>query len=236
MAGPNELVEAMRSRPQRRRISAIDIALVCVALAMVACVAWMGVGRFILTPPAAMAPTAPMHTPGTTAVAWSDGDETACLASARAAASKPLEGDGAMANRAAATGFAGLATMVHCKLALKPERFCNPTEKAALVAMVQDYLNREDLVVTGLAVEGAPMAIAGAMMGGEAAAGDGIYDMQKTATLAVMKSYDDRVRDDLRRLAGGKVITAGDFGSIMGTPERIVTMLDGAPARAALCV
>jgi hypothetical protein len=103
--------------------------------------------------------------------------------------------------------------------------------------MVNDYLMRVDLVVAGLNLEGAPMAIMGEMMGGEVAFGSAVHDMMKEDTIAVMRHYHKGVADGLKSLAQRGVITAGDFGAFMGygVPKSITEILGGIEPTSRLC-
>jgi hypothetical protein len=124
-----------------------------------------------------------------------------------------------------------------CKITTKSARFCDPVEKKALVAMVNDYLMRIDLVVAGLSLEGAPMAIMGEMLGGEVAVGSAIHDMVKEDTLAVMRHYHKGVADGLKSLAQRGVVTVSDFASFMGygIPKPIDEMLGGILPTSRIC-
>jgi hypothetical protein len=230
MAG-RDLVEARRARPAAPRgPGGFDLALGLLAVMAVAGLVWIGVGQYLVRPPAVATAVA-------LAAPWTEADEDACRATARAAAAADPPAAAGLANRAASEGFAGLATLLHCRLVTRAERFCDPAARKTLVAMVEDYLSRADLVVAGLAVQGAPMRLAGAVFGGEAAAGSDIYDMQREATLAVMTPYDERIVADLRALAAGGVLAAGDFAGLfgLGAPERITRMLGDVAPQADLC-
>ncbi|MDB5505544.1 MAG: hypothetical protein JWR75_182 [Devosia sp.] len=132
-------------------------------------------------------------------------------------------------NRSVAEGVAGLATMAECQLTRKIGRFCSVEGKTQLVAAVNDYFGRMDLVTLGIGVQGAPMAIAGAMFGGEPAAGDAIYQDMANDTLAFMKSYNARVVTALRKLGQNGVVKAEDFRPfpLAGIPENIVSIFEG---------
>ena len=112
-------------------------------------------------------------------VVWTDADMSRCKAKAQAAAETPEMGDAVLVDRTVTEGFAGMATLIECRLTTKISRFCDPKEKAALVDMVNDYLGRIDLLTLGLGAQGAPMAIMGGAFGGEMAAGRDIYDMKR---------------------------------------------------------
>jgi len=227
-----DLVEAQRARPATSHgLRGLDFGLGLLALVAVAGLAWFGVGQYLVRPPAAVTAIALAGSP------WTEADEDSCRAAARSAARADLPADAVLANRVAAEGFAGLATLLHCRLVTKAERFCAPAERRALVAMVEDYLSRADLVAAGLAVQGAPMRIAGAVFGGEAAAGSDIYDMEREATLKAMTPYHERIVADLRALAAGGVLAAGDFAGFLGlgVPERIERMLGDTTPQADLC-
>lgn len=169
---------------------------------------------------------------------WTEADVSRCKAAARAAAENPeLPTDVLLTDRAATEGFAGLATRVECQITSKIRRFCAPEGKAQLVAMVQDYLDRRDLVILGMGVQGAPMAIAGEMFGGEAAAGRDIYNIEKEGTFALMRVYHTRVAEALQSLVRDGVVTQSDFGSFlgMGVPSSVKDILAGVKPEQNIC-
>lgn len=165
------------------------------------------------------------------AIAWTDKDSAVCLSRAQAAVDAPLPGEMGLANRAVTEGFAGLATRLHCHLTTKIKRFCDPAQKAAAIAMVNDYLSRSDLVRLGLGVEGAPMALLGGLWGGEVAAGSDVYDEQRTETLQFMASYDKRVSAALQALARGGLMAPSDFSGLMGGVPKNIDALFGTVQR-----
>lgn len=168
-------------------------------------------------------------------VVWTDADMARCKARALAAAEAPETGDAVLVERTVTEGFAGMATMVECRLSTKVARFCNPTEKAAMVEMVNDYLGRIDLLKLGMGAQGAPMAILGGAFGGEIAAGRDVYNMEKDATFAVMDTYHKRVAASLRALGKHGVVTAGDFGSFTGVPAPIAEIFKDVTVSDQLC-
>jgi hypothetical protein len=211
------------------------------SIATVALVALMGsVALWVLggIQPLPPGPVAVASASATTdnGVHWTEADTTKCKRLAGAAAENPRVPDGAMPpNPIVAEGFAGLATRVECHMSLKVTRLCNPTERAALVAEINDYLQRSDLVATGLAVQGAPMKIFGQLVGGEASAGSDIYQMERESTETLMRSYDWNVVTALRKLARQGLIAESDFGSFWGVPERITKMFGGTKVAKAVC-
>ena len=156
-------------------------------------------------------------------VAWTDEDSARCLAKARTAANAPLPAEMMVANRAVTEGFSGLATRLECHLTSKVTRLCDPVQKSAMVELVNDYLARVDLVELGLGLQGAPMALLGGMMGGEVAAGSGIYDEEKQETLDFMATYHRRIGGALQGLARDGILEAKDFATfISGPPETVM--------------
>lgn len=168
-------------------------------------------------------------------MAWTDSDLSRCKAKARAAAESPETGDAVMVDRTITEGFAGMATLVECRLTTKIGRFCDPKERAALVETVNDYLGRVDLLKLGLGAQGAPMAIMGGAFGGEMAAGRDVYDMEKDATLSVMETYHKKVAAALRTLGKRGVVSAADFGGFAGTPATITDIFKNVTVTDELC-
>jgi hypothetical protein len=143
-----------------------------------------------------------------------------------------------MANPSVTDGFGVMASFVECNLTTKETRLCDPKAKAAVVAQVNDYLSRVDIITTGLHLQGAPMAVLGEMFGGEISAGSGIYDIEKDATLAYMKIYNDRIVVALRSLARDGLLQESDFGAFMGVgvPSSITAAIGKVTAERHVCV
>ncbi|MEP7241405.1 MAG: hypothetical protein ABI697_11010 [Devosia sp.] len=178
-----------------------------------------------------------------TDAAWSSADNDRCKARARAAANADgsaneiAVGSAMPANPAVTGGYAGLSTMLECKMTTKTGRLCDTKEKAALVADINDYLGRTDLVTAGLAVQGAPMQVMGGLFGGEMSAGSDIYNMERDATLAFMKRYQGRITSAARRLARDGLLAPSDFaGFLGGTPEVITRIFGNVVAERNACI
>lgn len=236
-----DLVQEMRDGGKAPRapspgMGVFELVVGFVILIAIGAIGYFGVTQW-LTPrapqpgsaPPALVATAQAAVP--VAVAWTDKDSAACLSRAQAAVDAPLPGEMGLANRAVTEGFAGLATRLHCHLTTKIKRFCDPAQKAAAIAMVNDYLSRSDLVRLGLGVEGAPMAMLGGLWGGEVAAGSDVYDEQRTETLQFMASYDKRISAALQALARGGLMAPSDFGGLLGAVPKNIEALFGTVQR-----
>lgn len=234
-----DLVDEMRSgvRPlpdPSRRGRLFDFALIAItvmalgALGLVGYRAWFG-----------NAPQMPIRTAAaaTNIPAWGEADDAACEARGKTAAADPQTGDHLITNPSIATGVAFLTTRVQCQLTVKARRFCAADGKAQLVAIVTDYLNRMDMVKLGIAAQGAPMALAGSLFGGEAAAGDDIYSNMAGDTLANMAENDAPVVAAIRALAQGGVIDAEAFRPfpLAGLPSRIEAIFANVTPTGSLC-
>ena len=80
------------------------------------------------------------------------------------------------------------------------------------------------------------MAIVGQFMGGEAAAGSGIYETQRDEVLDFMQIYNARVATALKALAREGLIAPSDFGGFLsGPPDNIKAMFGAAQAERNLC-
>jgi hypothetical protein len=169
--------------------------------------------------------------------AWTDADTSRCKASARAASEDEVPAEAILANRAVTEGFGPMATMIECRIATKSTRFCDPKEKAALVAMINDYLGRVDIIRLGMGVQGAPMAVLGEMFGGGIEAGSGIYDIEKEGTFAFMKVYNDKIAAALKRLGRDGIVSASDFATFMGTsvPQAVAQIFEGVEPERHVC-
>lgn len=222
------------------RFRALDLVIGVIAVAAVGALGYFATTSLMATRPPGPAPTEtgrPAATAVRVDVAWTEADDARCEASARGAADDPVIPDGVMPpNRVVAEGIAGMATRLVCRLANKPERFCDPEQKAALVAMVRDYLTRADVVLAGLALQGAPMRVMGGLFGGEMGAGDTIYQMERESTEAVMRGYDDKVAAALRRLARDGLVGPSDFADFLGaTPKNVERLFGDAMAQRQVC-
>ncbi len=212
----------------------LDMLLTLVAVVAIGACAYFGVSYWLSRAPT---PSSTNPQPMVALVsdradlAWTDADTDRCKRKARAEKPQANKGDAAFGNRTVTEGFAQLATMVECRITTKFERFCDPAERTALVAVVNDYLARLDMLNLGLDAQGAPMKVMGSMFGGEVAMGDDIYQMQKDATLTFMGGYHKRVVAAMKALARKGLVSTADFdaGLLGGIPERIAEMLDVKP-------
>jgi len=236
----NKLAQAMRdahalpraANPKESWINLAVVAVTVAALGGLGVAWWTTQGAPPPETPMRVGPAAPVA-----AMAWTPEDAARCRAFANKAGSQPVPPEMALAIPSVTDGFGIMASLLECELTTKMARFCSSGEKAALVDRVNDYLGRTDLLVTGLHVQGAPMAVLGEMFGGEISAGSGMYEMQKADTLAFIEMYDGRVTKGLKALAEAGFIQAADFGGFMGmgVPARIGTLLGGVTARKSGC-
>lgn len=238
-----DLVNEMREGGKVPRAPASRGGLMDLLLAFVAIVAIGGLGYFGMTlwlSRQAPSPLLPAPAPQASApmnAAWTDADTAICKSRALAAANAPLPEETMLANRAVTEGFAGLSTRLECYLSTKRARLCDPSEKAAVVAMVNDYLGRIDLVYLGLGLQGAPMKVLGDMLGGEVEGGSAMYDMEQDDTIAFMGNYQKRVAGALQMLARDGIMVPGDFAGFLGgsVPKAIEKMFGGAQPKRHLC-
>ena len=234
-----DVVRARRDKigmqPVRSGIG-IDLLLSVVAFAAVAfCIVLAS--RWIMAGPPPVAPPAMVAAVDTTGLTWTEKDSAACESRARAAASEPLSSDMAMADPViSGGGFATIAARVTCRATIKAARLCDPAQKAELVAQVNDYVTRRDLIVLGLDVQGAPMTVIGAFTGGEVAGGASMYDAIKTDTLAYIAVHHDRLLAKLHALAQGGVLSAGDFSFMgLGLSPALAPAFENVTATAPIC-
>ena len=222
----------------RQRGGIVDFVVTALAVIAVGSLAYFGYASWFAphspqpqaAPPVQVASIDPV-------TAWTDADTSHCRASARTSSVNEVPSEAVFANRAVTEGFGPMATMIACRIATKSIRFCDPKEKAALIAMISDYLGRVDLIRLGLGVQGAPMAVLGEMFGGEISAGDAVYSMEKEGTFAFMKVYHDKIAAALRRLGRDGILSASDFATFMGTgvPQSITEIFDGVEAERHVC-
>lgn len=238
-----DLVSEMREggRVPRATVSRGGVTELLMSLAVVliiGTVSYLGVSLWLAAqgppgPPPTMAQLASPHTK----TGWTDADTAICELKARSATNAPLPDEMLLANRSVTEGFSGLSARLECYLTLKPTRLCSPEEKAAMIARVNDYLGRVDLVYFGLGLQGAPMRLMGTMLGGEIEGGSAMYDMTKDDTIEFMVSYQKRVATALQKLAVDGIMTPGDFGGFlgMGVPEAITKIFAGVQPKRQLC-
>lgn len=239
-----EIVDEMRSSgrigaaPPGRR-GAFDLVLIGVVVLALASVAYFGAVTWFghgVPPAETPGPATAQPWQVKSAVVWTEQDSARCSAKARAAASENLPDEVAFANPAVTRGFARLATDIDCHLATKTERFCDPEQKALLIAAINDYLGRVDIVQLGLGLQGAPIALMGGLFGGEMAGGSAVYDNQHKETLTFMAIYHNRIAADLQRLARDGLVGPADFGGLLGgVPKNITAMFGTAVAQRNVC-
>jgi hypothetical protein len=228
MADPN-FVRSMRDEAKPvRQTGVVDILLGAVALLAIAAAGYFGVTWWTgqtSAPATALAAPAIVTASLAPGDGWTDSDTKRCESQAHLGSD---DHDLLLANPTIVEGFPYLAGVVACKITTKADRFCDPTEKAALVALVNDYLARVGLVIAALKLEGTPMNLMSGL-GGEVAAGAEIHDMMVDDTISFMNVYHKDVANGLKSLARDGVITAGDFGAFMGfgVPPMVKEMLDG---------
>ena len=128
----------------------MDVLLIVVVMLAIGGAGYFGVTK--LMAPQAQPPGQPLTSPvvGVDKVAWTEADNAACQAKGIRATNEPLPGEMALANRAVTEGFAGFSARLECRLLLKPTRLCDPKEKAAMVAEINDYLGRIDIFYFGV--------------------------------------------------------------------------------------
>ncbi len=237
-----DLVSEMRSgaKPARAPIrlgGLLDVAVVAVAMIAVATLGYYGVATWFAPRPPQPAPAATVALLQPSIEPWTEADTSICQARARKAAGEPVPADLALAQRSVTEGFAGMTTMIACRMTTKSERFCNPTEKKKLVAMVNDYLGKVDMITVGLGVQGAPMAVVGAIVGGEPALGSSIYEMQRENTMKFMELHDKKITAALQSLGRDGIVAPDDFASFMGMgiPKAVTRMFGGVEAERHVC-
>ncbi|MDB5542205.1 MAG: hypothetical protein JWQ89_3932 [Devosia sp.] len=231
--------EAATAPTKAQRSNGVDLLITAFAMIAVGSLAYFGYATWFAprSPQPQAAPPTQTAAAADRDMVWTAEDSSRCKAVARAAVDDPMPDEAMLANRSVTEGFAGMATLLECRITTKVARFCDPEEKAALVAMIGDYLGRIDLIDLGLGVQGAPMAVLGEVFGGEISAGSEVYNMQKDATFAFMKVYHEKVAAGLRALAREGIVAPSDFASFMGmgVPTAIADIFNGVSAERQLC-
>jgi len=241
-----DLVEDLRSGAKpapraARAFGALDLMLSAVAIIAVLAAGYFSYSTWIgphMRGPApgqqsVLVATAHRTSPPET---WTAADDSSCLAKARAEANSEGPRQVISPNPSLPPDFAGMATLLECKLTRKVSRFCAPDGRAKLVEAVNDYLTRTDIIIGALGLQGAPMAIMGQLMGGEAAAGSGIYEIQHDEVLEFMQIYNKRVGNALKALARDGLVAPSDFSSFLGgTPDNVKAMFGTTQAERNVC-
>ncbi len=227
-----DVVRAMRENVElnkpAKRTPSIDVVLSFIALATVACCAWVAIDMLILSgaphPQQPNARVAFARHP-----VWEESDDTTCRRWVRQALSEDNPEAFPLANQdITGGGFVALTANLACRASVKVARFCDAEQKAALVALVKDYMSRRDIISLGLEMQGAPMKVLGSMMGGEVAFGSSVYDMTKENTLAYMDMHHQRVASSLRALATAGILSSNDFSFHgLGVPETLAEIFRG---------
>ena len=205
------------SKPARSG-NAVDIILGIVATIAVGSCIYVGIDWLNATPPPAAAASPAVLTAARSDIPlWTVEDAAGCERAARAAAREPVPMEFGLANPTLTEGgYARLATLVSCRATRKIERLCDPQQRAEFVGVVNDYLSRREIIIAGLNLEGAPMAIMGGIMGGEVAFGSGMHDVMKDETIGYLDIYHNRVIKALQALARRSLVTESDFGAFFG--------------------
>jgi hypothetical protein len=224
-------------RPPLQLGGSLDLVVLAITIIAVASLAYFGVTTWFAPggpQPAGAVAIAQTHS---TVEPWTETDTSTCQARARKAAAEPLPADAMLAQRSVTEGFAGLTALVACRMTIKSARFCESKEKDKLVAMIQDYVAKVDMITVGLGVQGAPMAMLGAVTGGEVAFGSSVYEMQREETMKFMELHHQKIVSALRSLARDGIVAPGDFAAFMGMgiPKHITEMFGGIEADRHVC-
>ncbi|WP_375452090.1 hypothetical protein [uncultured Devosia sp.] len=205
--------ETMVSAKPQSQWGGLDVVLIVVAIMAVGACSYVGFGWMGSGPASAALIAASSDD-----LSWSVADEASCTAKARTtAASADASIEMTLADPAITSGgYSRIAKRVHCLATTKPMRFCDGQQRAVLVDAVMDYFHRTDLLIAGLQLQGMPINFYGNLLGGEASAGAGVYDLQMQSTFDYMKFFHDEIKADLRGLATAGLLNVGDFGVFMG--------------------
>jgi hypothetical protein len=219
-----EIVNAMRARGNFakpvRTIGILDLVVAAVTVLALGCCCFLAINTiFRPTRPAGPAPVTVTASLDADAL-WTEQDAARCEASARQAATRPdsaVADDAALGIRAITDGgYAALATRMNCIASTKITRLCDPQQKEAFVAALNDYVGRFDLIVLGLGAQNGFVSLAGGMLGGEAEMGADVMDTQTQATLDYIDHYHARIVANLRQMARVELIRPEDFGAAFG--------------------
>jgi len=227
------------SKPARSG-NVVDLILGVLATVAVGSCIYVGIGWFNAAPPPAgtTPPTVLAAVARSDMPVWTAEDTAGCERAAGAAARERVPDEFGLANPALTEGgYARLATLAACRATRKVERLCDPQQRAEFVGVVNDYLSRRELIIAGLNLEGAPMAIMGGIMGGEVAFGSSVHDVMKDDTIGYLDIYHHRVIAALQALARRNLVTQSDFGAFfgMGVSETITEAFKDITADGSTC-
>ncbi len=187
----------------------------------------------------------------TDAPLWTEADERRCVAAfnAQVQAEKDVQRQAMEAGEIMATGGSGsvapMGAQVRCLATTKPERFCNPEQRAVFVAAVKTYV--EQSIFIGAIAEAtdfsmnvyipAVTAATGTADNGELAFGTSIVNDMTNSVGERMLASHKKVAATLRALVEGGYLREEDFGSFMGfgVPLMIQNMLKGVEPGPSIC-
>jgi hypothetical protein len=258
-----EAVRALRERGLQQPPTDFGPALRTIAFALVAFVVgggavfggvklFAGGGGPGLTPPSAPAPAASVEQVAlvTETPLWTPADERTCQMAfdSAAQAERDVQKKAMEEGQIMATGGSGsvapMGAQVRCMATTKPERLCDPEQRAVFVAAVKAYV--EQSIFIGAIAEATDfsmnvyipaVAAASGTKSTEHEFGIGIVnDMTKSVGERMVASHK-KVAATLRDLVERGYVREDDFGSFMGfgVPLMIKNMLKGVEPGPSIC-
>ena len=256
-----EAVRALRERGMQKPPTDFGPVLRTVAFALVAFIVggggvYGGVKLFAGGPsPAPVSTPAPAATVEEVALVtsiplWTETDERTCQMAftSMAKAEKDVQKRAMENGEIMATGGSGsvapMGAQLRCLANTKPERFCDPEQRAILVASVKQYV--EQSVFIGAIAEATDFSMNAYIPAIAAASGTKstehefgiaiVNDMTKSVGERMVASHK-QVAATLRGLVEGGYVREEDFGAFMGfgVPLMVKNMLKGATPGPSVC-
>ena len=251
-----EAVRALRDRGMQKPPSEFGPALRTIAFALVAFVigggaVYGGVKLFAGGPSPARGPVPEMQVARVTEPpVWTEADDRRCVAAfnTQAQAERDVQQDAMDAGIMMPTGGSGsvapMGAQLRCLAATKPERFCDPAQRAVFVAAVKTYVEQSIFIgaiaeATDFSMNVYTPAVVGMVSGidmREHPGVDVVTDMTKSVGERMMASHK-QVAATLRNLVERGYVREEDFGAFLGfgVPLMVQNMLKGVKPGPSIC-
>ena len=255
-----EAVRALRERGMRKPPTDFAPLLRSVAFALVAFVVG---GGAVFGGVKLFAGGSPSPTPGPSTTAtvhevalvtetplWTEADDRRCVAAfkAQAQAERDVQRSAMEAGTIMATGGSGsvapMGAQLRCLAATKPERFCNPEQRAVFVAAVKTYVEQSIFIgaiaeATDFSMNVYTPAVVGMVSDVNMRDHPGVdivNDMTKSVGERMTASHK-KVAATLRSLVEGGYVRQEDFGAFLGfgVPLMVQNMLKGVKPGPSIC-
>lgn len=145
--------------------------------------------------------------------------------------------DGTFNGSSGSGAVAPMAAQIVCMAEVKPERFCDPEQRAVFVGAVKEYLEQAMFISAIAEASDFSVNVYMPMVAGIDHEGtDVINNMTKGVRSRMMVAHQ-KVATELRELVGRGLLREEDFSAFMGfgVPEMVKRMLEGAEPGPSAC-